>query len=201
MTDSLEISISEMEYVARIKSSEFSCVFRTRWHDKDCILKVTHGLCKKGYIPDFYGCVKQINPRDWVPHLNEFLDDSQPPNAVLLEYVPDMQEIDLSTFSVKRVSQLRQILSEIHAAGVYHGDPFPRNMMVQKDSDRVLWVDFDRAQTFSLDSITARQRQWLDEEDELVDYFVAALGEDYKEGRIHRIWECYYEYVIPNDPN
>ncbi|KAE8400560.1 hypothetical protein BDV37DRAFT_201564 [Aspergillus pseudonomiae] len=68
-------------------------------------------------------------------------------------------------------------------------------MMVQESSDRVLWIDFDRAQTFSYDSITIRQRQWLEEEDELVDYFVDALAADYKEGKIHRTWECYYDSI------
>lgn len=48
-------------------------------------------------------------------------------------------------------------------------------MMVQEGSDRVLWLDFNRAQTFSYDSITARQRQWLEEKDELMDYFVDVL--------------------------
>lgn len=107
--------------------------------------------------------------------MKEFLNDRLPPNAILIEYVPNLHRIDLSTFSTARTQKIRKILEEIHKAGVYHGDPFPRNMMVQEDSDRVLWIDFDRAQTFSCDSITARQRQWLKEEDELVDYFVEAL--------------------------
>ncbi|KAE8383872.1 hypothetical protein BDV26DRAFT_250938 [Aspergillus bertholletiae] len=221
----MEINLSAIEYVGQIRSSESSCIFRTRWRGRDCIMKVyhsieashadptdrevdifrceskaytrlkAHGLCDEGYVPDFYGLIKQINPMEWSPHLQEFLKDRLPPNAVLLEYVPNLQKIDLSTFSIERVHKLRQILSEIHRAGIYHGDPFPRNMMVQKSSDRVLWIDFDRAQTFSYDSITTRQRQWLEEEDELVDYFVDALAADYKEGKIHRTWECYYDSI------
>ncbi|OGM48836.1 hypothetical protein ABOM_003013 [Aspergillus bombycis] len=221
----MEIDLSAIEYVEHIRSSEWSCIFRTRWRDRDCILKVYHsikpshadpidrevdifkceskayirlkarGLCDKGYIPDFYGLIKQINPVEWSPHLTKFLEDRLPPNAVLLEYVPDLQQIDLSTFSIDRIYRLRRILSEIHDAGVYHGDPYPRNIMVQQSSDRVLWIDFDRAQTFFQDSITDLQRQWLEGEIELVDYFVDALAADFKEGKLHRAWSAYYEGV------
>lgn len=83
-------------------------------------------------------------------------------------------------------------------------------MVVQEGSDRLLWLEFGRVQTFPYDSITARQRQWLEEEDQLMDYLVDALVRinrhvpvsrltcfdqaDYEEGKIHRTWECHYEY-------
>ncbi|KAB8240139.1 hypothetical protein BDV35DRAFT_374504 [Aspergillus flavus] len=223
----MEINLSAIEYIEQIRSSESSCIFRTCWRGKDCILKVYHssetsyadprdrevdvfrcesqayirlkarGVCDKGYVPDFYGLIENIDAVEWSPYLKEFLNDRLPPNAILIEYVPNLHRIDLSTFSTARTQKIRKILEEIHKAGVYHGDPFPRNMMVQEDSDRVLWIDFDRAQTFSCDSITARQRQWLKEEDELVDYFVEALAKDYNDGKIHRTWECYYEGMNP----
>lgn len=51
-------------------------------------------------------------------------------------------------------------------------------MMVQMDTDRVLWIDFDRAQTlFSEEgpSITEEQKQWIQEEDEMMGEFVQFL--------------------------
>lgn len=48
-------------------------------------------------------------------------------------------------------------------------------MMVQEDEDRVLWVDFDRAQTLTPDSLQQYQVEWLEEEADMMDYFVKAL--------------------------
>lgn len=71
-----------------------------------------------------------------------FRNDELPPNAVLIKYVPDMQPIDLSNFSEMRMAKLRRILDSIH------GNPYPRNMMIQfGDRERVLWIDFARAET------------------------------------------------------
>jgi len=49
-------------------------------------------------------------------------------NAVLIEYVADMHQMDLSTFSKSRLASLRAILGEIHDAKVCHGDVYPRNI-------------------------------------------------------------------------
>jgi len=103
-----------------------------------------------------------------------FLDDKLPPNAVLIEYVPNMQPIDLSNFSSQYLQKLSHILEDIHRAGVLHGDPKPRNMMISWDRDRVLWIDFDSSQAFS-DGLSARQRTWFEEEKEMMDDFVKAL--------------------------
>jgi hypothetical protein len=127
------------------------------------------GVCQRGSVPDFYGVIEQIDPADWQPHLGKFLEDRLRPNAVLIEYVPNMREIDVPTFSEYRIRRLREILTEIHDAGVYHADPYPRNMMVQvqENTERCLWIDFDCAQTFSPDSITPRelQQEWTKHED------------------------------------
>jgi Lipopolysaccharide kinase (Kdo/WaaP) family len=133
------------------------------------------GLCDKGYIPNFYGTIQQIQPKFWKPHLDMFLEHDLLPNAVLLEYVSDMQMIDLSTFSTERIQKLFHILREIHNAKVLHHDPYPRNMMVVPgEPDRVLWIDFDRAQTFPK-PLTQRQQGWFTEEVEFVELFAKAL--------------------------
>lgn len=42
--------------------------------------------------------------------------------------------------------------------------------------DRVFWIDFDSAQTFPEgSSLSTRQKMWIEDEVELVDYFVDAL--------------------------
>lgn len=52
----------------------------------------------------------------------------------------------------------------------------PRNMMVA--ADRVLWIDFDSAQTFPDDRdipLSPKQEMWVGNEDELMDEFVGTL--------------------------
>ncbi|GAB1196507.1 hypothetical protein APSETT444_005778 [Aspergillus pseudonomiae] len=77
---------------------------------------------------------------------------------------------------IQRLAKFREILDDIHSVQVLYGDPMPRNMMVSLGEDeRVLWIDFDSAQTFSEGGRSPRQQEWIEEEDELVDYFVDAL--------------------------
>lgn len=135
------------------------------------------GLCEQGVIPDFYGVIENINPKEaeWEPYLEKFVDEELPLNAVLMEYIPNMHQIDLSTYSEERLEKLHAILKEIHAAGVLHDDLYPRNMMVQVDTDRVLWIDFDRAQTFVEGAITKMQQEWIDFEKALMEEFVKFL--------------------------
>ncbi|KAJ5198189.1 uncharacterized protein N7498_007306 [Penicillium cinerascens] len=124
-----------------------------------------------------------------------FLGDKLPPNAVLIEYVPHVQPIDLSNFSPQYLHELRLILDDIHLTGVLHGDPKPRNMMISRDQSRVLWIDFDSAQTFS-ESLTPRQKTWIEEENEMMDYFVKALAQDYEEGELRQAYSYYYEWYV-----
>lgn len=136
------------------------------------------GLCERRDIPDFYGTLTKIQPTLW-PSLSMFHEDNLPPNAILIEYIPNMESISLSNFSKDYLVKFRQILEDIHQAGVYHGDAKPRNMMVSQEEgkeDRVLWIDFDSAQTFSTEKpLSQKQERWVRWENELVDYFIEAL--------------------------
>ncbi|PWY80849.1 hypothetical protein BO94DRAFT_602241 [Aspergillus sclerotioniger CBS 115572] len=118
---------------------------------------------------------RAVHPLEWSPHLDDFLDDRLRPNAVLLEYIPNLCPIALSKFSENRVQQLHHILLEIHRAGIYHGDPYPRNMMVQEGSDRVLWIDFTYAQTLTPDSMQPYHVEWMKDEAGMMEYFLKAL--------------------------
>lgn len=106
-----------------------------------------------------------------------FAGDKLPPNAILIEYIADMQQIGLDNFSENRLKKLRQILDDLHRARVLHGDPMPRNMMiVPGEPDRVLWVDFDSAQTFPEEEpLSPRQEEWFKEEVEMIEYFTKGL--------------------------
>ncbi|KAE8373241.1 hypothetical protein BDV26DRAFT_72956 [Aspergillus bertholletiae] len=139
-----------------------------------CQMK-SKGLCKRGIIPDFYGTVRNIQPAIW-PNLDMILDDKLPPNAIIIEYIPNLQQIDLSIFSEQRLARFRKILDDIHKVNVLHGDPNPRNMMVSLgEYDRVLRIDFDSAQILSEGELSPKQERWIKEEVEMVDYFVVAL--------------------------
>lgn len=108
-----------------------------------------------------------------------FIDDKLPPSAVLIEYIPGMQQFDLTNFSEERMSTLSRALEEMHQVGVIHGDPMPRNMMIQTLSEgreRILWIDFDSSMTFPENvELTPRQATWVREEVEMVDYFAKAM--------------------------
>lgn len=136
------------------------------------------GLCTRGVVPYFYGTLTNIQSDRW-QCLSMVFDDVQPLNAVLLEYIDNMHQLDLSTFSESRLIQMGHILHDIHEAGVLHGDPDPRNMMICPGRggkpDRVLWIDFDAAQLLPEDNLSPRQRMWLQEENELMDYFIKSL--------------------------
>jgi Lipopolysaccharide kinase (Kdo/WaaP) family len=136
------------------------------------------GLSARGVVPKFYGSIKRIQPQHWKPHLDMFLNDVLPPNAILIEHIPHLHQLDLSTYSKDRMDKLVSILRDIHKAGILHGDPYPRNMMVARGNpDRVLWIDFDRAQLLPA-TLTARQQELVDDENEMVDYFAKMIVSD-----------------------
>ncbi|RJE21415.1 hypothetical protein PHISCL_06246 [Aspergillus sclerotialis] len=139
------------------------------------------GFCKLGIIPDFYGTIENINPTLW-PNLDMFQNDELPPNAVVIEYIPDMQPLDLSNFSVMRMAKFRRILDSMHRAKVSHGDPYPRNMMIQVG---------DRERDTALSSTGEELISW---EIDMMNYLAAALEEDYKQGKLKRAYSYYYEW-------
>ncbi|RAK89631.1 hypothetical protein BO79DRAFT_145763 [Aspergillus costaricaensis CBS 115574] len=227
MSKELDVKPSEVEFLDTLKESKYSVVFKVRFQEKLCVMKVYHdrepnefdppdrivnlfisestayqrleskGLCQRGVIPNYYGTIRNIQPADW-PNLHMFLNDKLPPNAVLIEYIPNLQQIDLSNYSPQRLAKLREILDDIHAAGVLHADPKPRNMMVSlADEERVLWIDFDSAQTFTeFVDLSPRQQKWFDNENEMMDYFVDALAKDFDEGKLNRTISYYYEWYV-----
>lgn len=100
--------------------------------------------------------------------------------------------IDLSNFSRERLKKFKEILAEIHRAWVRHADDLPRNMMVQDGTGRPLWIDFDRAQTYTPGVITDRQRSWFEDEREYIEEFAESLAKDFENGDIKETYFSYY---------
>ncbi|KAE8353789.1 hypothetical protein BDV28DRAFT_156732 [Aspergillus coremiiformis] len=227
MCDEIDVRPSEVEFLETLKEGENSVVFKVRFREKICVMKVYHGrlpseddspdldvnlfvcestayhrlrsngFCTRGVIPEFYGTIRKIQPADW-PNLRMFLDDELPPNAILIEYIPNLQQIDLSNFSKQRLAELRQILGDFHNVNVLHGDARPRNMAVSLgEQERVLWIDFDSAQTFPEGEKRSQMQEiWIEEEVKTMDYFVDALAQDYEEGKLNRTISYYYDSFV-----
>ena len=111
-----------------------------------------------------------------------------------------MKQIGLETYTEDRAAALLSIIQQIHEAGICHCDPYPRNMMVQPETDRVLWIDFDRAQTVSDESITDRHHSWMEDDTlmtaELLDFLVRDLAfllylADWVLGKGYEAWEAF----------
>lgn len=82
--------------------------------------------------------------------------------------------VDLENYSPDALETLSGFRREFRQARVLHGDPHPRNMTVC--GDRILWVDFDSAQTLPEDAVlTPRQEMWFREELALMDEFVNGM--------------------------
>jgi hypothetical protein len=113
-----------------------------------CRLKA-FSLCEKGHIPDFYGLIKDIDLKTegWEPHLEAFAGEPEFPNALVIEFFPNLRPFELSTYSAERADQLKTTVVEIHKAGVLHDDVRQRNTKVQEETNRARLIDFDRAMT------------------------------------------------------
>ncbi|PYH32028.1 uncharacterized protein BO87DRAFT_441517 [Aspergillus neoniger CBS 115656] len=166
------LNLSDLGFIRCVKESQTSSVFQVSLQGRLCLMKVSvayvrlkeRGLCQQGIVPDFYGVIDQLDPMQWQPHLNKFLKDKHRPNAILLEFFPHLKQIGLETYTEDRAAALLSIIQQIHEAGICHCDPYPRNIMVQPETDRVLWIDFDRAQTVSDESITDRHHSWMEDD-------------------------------------
>lgn len=126
-------------------------------------------LCDRGVIPHFFGTMRKFDPSSCQPHLRHFVEDEYPPSAIFMEYIPGLEMITLENYTEKRVANLLDAIRQIHKAFVRHKDVKPRNMMVVKDTpDRVIWLDFDRAETYDEDQITDEQVEGLKEEEQIM---------------------------------
>ncbi|PGH13971.1 alpha-L-arabinofuranosidase axhA [Polytolypa hystricis UAMH7299] len=108
------------------------------------------GVCARGIAPQFYGTIENIDPTPCLPHNRAFVKDEYLPTAILLEYIPNMKELNWTNCNEKRMQNFVLGLNAIHDALVYHDDVHPRDMMImEEDLKKAIWIDFDRVQTFN----------------------------------------------------
>lgn len=208
----------------RIHRTKRTTVFRVVFQGRGCALKVYHriqrkryhvtdreidpytcestayqrleesGVSEQGFVPRFYACWDEVDPKEALPHLCDFIDDPVPPAAILLEFIPDLAVFDISTFTESRKERFRRALNELHRVGVYHRDVYPRNFLVQLSTDRILLMDYDIAQTWPPDAIPERWQAPMKKELKLADHILDCLASDTKEGRLDKAFLYYYEY-------
>ncbi|BCR90477.1 uncharacterized protein ACHE_60363A [Aspergillus chevalieri] len=84
-------------------------------------LRTSEGtLCAQDIVPDFLDVIKSIDPNDcneqWALHPKRFREDGLPLNAVLIEYIPNIQELNLGTYTDEQAKAFYEILQETHEA-------------------------------------------------------------------------------------
>ncbi|PWY89864.1 hypothetical protein BO70DRAFT_393063 [Aspergillus heteromorphus CBS 117.55] len=121
------------------------------------------GVCRLGYVPDFYGVIEDINSADHLPHLQDFLGKRLHPGAVLIEYVPNIQPIKLQTkFPIRdKFNEFACALKHIHDVEIAHGSPCPRHMMVQDGTGRTVWIGFTWARIIPAAFCTEKEKELL----------------------------------------
>jgi tRNA A-37 threonylcarbamoyl transferase component Bud32 len=135
-----------------------------------------HGLGHQGIVPRYHGEIQHLDVKDYQPHLRRFLDEERPPSAIFLEYIPNMVTILPEHYTKERVESMMRGIRQIHKALVLHFDSYPRNIKVfENDPEQVIWIDFDRVQTYDADTITERNKTLIEEEEEDVHLFAESL--------------------------
>lgn len=93
---------------------------------------------------------------------------------MLLEYLPNAGSLNYVNFSDSLFPKAIEGMREIHKAGVHHRDIHPKSiLLVRGDPDRLVWIDFDVATTFS--NVDPGQIARSGHEIELVEGFGDAL--------------------------
>ncbi|PGH01023.1 hypothetical protein GX51_05459 [Blastomyces parvus] len=150
------------------------------------------GVCDKGIVPQFLGTMDKFDVKLCQPHLRHFLEDEYPPSALFLEYIANMEMIDLDNYTEVRMNNLLLGIHEIHQAGVRHSDIRPRNMLIIKDDpNRVVWIDFNRANTYDEHNMTAKQKTLIAEEQESMQGFKMLMDEDVRNGKLDKAYIFY----------
>lgn len=63
---------------------------------------------------------------------------------------PNAESLNCVKYSDALYPQAIEVMQEIHRAGVHHRDIYPKNLLlVRGNPDRLVWIDFDVATTFT----------------------------------------------------
>ena len=135
---------------------------------------VTSGVCESRVVPKFHGYIDRVDPALFYPTLKHFAHDKFQPRGMLLEYLPNAESLNCVNFLDALFPQAIEGMKEIHKAGVHHQDIYPKNiLLVRGNPDRLVWIDFDFATTFT--DLEPEQLALSDHEIELVKGFGDAL--------------------------
>lgn len=125
------------------------------------------GLCGRGIVPKVYGLIECLDPNLFLPTLRHFLKDAYWPNAILLEYLPDVRPINFSLYSKERERIIMEGIRQIHELALtQHGDIYTKNIFfVPGSPERIMWADFDVAVSYKdPSSVTHEGQRRLDME-------------------------------------
>ncbi|KAL4795508.1 hypothetical protein BDV19DRAFT_166160 [Aspergillus venezuelensis] len=126
--------------------------------------------------------MRKFDPSLCLLQLRKFFRDEHLSSALFLEYLPNMEPLQLHNLSTERADKLVEGIRQIHNSLVRHNDPKPRNMMLAMQpngEERVLWIDLGRAETYDNESITAKQHGFIEFEDKLVLQFKKSMVSDF----------------------
>ncbi|PLB47132.1 hypothetical protein P170DRAFT_511778 [Aspergillus steynii IBT 23096] len=142
---------------------------------------IASGACDSGFVPKCYGYIDRVDPAAFHPAFDNFAQDKMKPRAILLEYLPNAESLNCVKYSDTLFPQAIEGMKEIHRAGVYHYDVWPRNLLLVRGTpDRLVWSDFDVAMTFT--DFGPQQLARCEHEIALVQGIGDALREDQAEG-------------------
>lgn len=111
---------------------------------------VTSSVCERRVVPKFHSYIDRVDTALFYPTLQDFAHDKFQPRGMLLEYLPNAESLNCVNFSDVLFPQAIEGMKEIHKAGVHHQDIYPKNiLLVRGNPDRLLWIDFDVATTFT----------------------------------------------------
>lgn len=134
------------------------------------------------YLAHYLGSLEHNDLQSCRPHLDAHLEDEPFMtgkswlSAMFNEYIPGLEELTFENVTQECLDSLHDGIKAINSARVLHNDPFPKNMMVfSEDPARAMWLDFDRAETYSLDrDLTRDELENLEIEDLGIDQFAEA---------------------------
>ena len=146
-----------------------SVVVLTRFEqERDAYAHLVHGgVCDKGIVPKCFGWLtltdKHIEQFAALPNQEQdarVMRACEPrPYAILLEYLPDAEQMDTTNVTEKLADIAMRGLYDLHAAYVLHCDVHRRNILVLP-GDRVVWVDFNNAKVPS-GKLTFRRQEFM----------------------------------------
>ncbi|KAJ5844124.1 serine/threonine protein kinase [Penicillium rubens] len=128
---------SKIQIIRQIMFSDASAIFEVDLDGQKYALKLFHDNGDPGYTE---------KGRD----LNRFRCELDAYEKLLASGVCAGESLNCVNYSDALYPQAIEVMQEIHRAGVHHRDIYPKNLLlVRGNPDRLVWIDFDVATTFT----------------------------------------------------